>query len=77
MYSKPVDKYKEVHNEASDSNSKWLETWSKKNLERWAFKEGNRSGQHWKESWYKKVKEYSKKKDENGNIIKNPETGSD
>jgi hypothetical protein len=44
MYSKPADKYQEVYNEASDSNSKWLETWSKKNLERWAFKEGNRSG---------------------------------
>lgn len=74
---KPVDKFEEVFNEASDNCSKWIETWTKRNLERWAYKEGFRDGQFWKETWYKRVKALSKKRDQDGNIVKNPETGSD
>lgn len=42
------------------------------------MKVGIHEGKHWKEQWYRKIKEYSKKKDEEtGEVILNPETGSE
>jgi hypothetical protein len=66
---KPIDNYEEVFNEAQDDESKWIETWTKKGLERWAYKEGCRDGQYWKESWYKRVKSLKKKYDLEGKIV--------
>ena len=57
------DHSEEVVNKATDATGEWLETWKKRNLERWAKKEGKRGSHVWKEQWYKKVKKLSRKKD--------------
>lgn len=42
------------------------------------MKVGIHQNQRWKEQWYRKISAYSKKKDEEtGQVILNPETGSE
>lgn len=73
IYNK-TDKSEEVKNNAKDAAGEWFETWSKKKLERWATKEGERGPHSWKEEWYKKVKALSKKKDALGNELESEES---
>ena len=71
-------KHDETINKGKNPDGEWYESWTRRDKESWAMKVGIHKGKHWKEQWYRKIKEYSKKKDEEtGEVVVNPETGSE